>query len=78
MVLFQEQEAPSDNGYKAEALYFAVFDGHAGTGAALMAANCLHEHIRVSLGSCLFSKRLRNFCLSGPLVPGPGYDPGTG
>lgn len=39
----------NENGYKAEALYFAVFDGHAGTGASLMAANCLHEHIRVSI-----------------------------
>jgi len=33
--------------FKAEANYFAIFDGHAGTGAALMASNCLHEHIRV-------------------------------
>ena len=28
--------------------YFAIFDGHAGTGAALMAVKLLHEHIQVS------------------------------
>jgi serine/threonine protein phosphatase PrpC len=28
--------------------YFAIFDGHAGTGASLMAANLLHKHIEVS------------------------------
>ena len=29
--------------------YFAVFDGHAGTGAALMAVKLLQEHIQVNL-----------------------------
>ena len=27
--------------------YFAVFDGHAGTGAALMAVNTLHHIVKV-------------------------------
>ncbi|VDN18400.1 unnamed protein product [Gongylonema pulchrum] len=31
---------------RAEAAFFAIFDGHAGSGAAIMASNCLHEHIR--------------------------------
>ncbi|VDK83365.1 unnamed protein product [Onchocerca ochengi] len=31
---------------RAGAIFFAIFDGHAGSGAAIMAANCLHEHIR--------------------------------
>ena len=30
--------------------YFAIFDGHAGTGCALWAANTLHHHIREKLG----------------------------
>ena len=29
--------------------YFAVFDGHAGTGAALMAVKLLQEHIQVNI-----------------------------
>lgn len=33
---------------RAEAAFFAILDGHAGSGAAIMAANCLHEHVRVS------------------------------
>uniref|UniRef100_A0A914W8C7 PPM-type phosphatase domain-containing protein n=1 Tax=Plectus sambesii TaxID=2011161 RepID=A0A914W8C7_9BILA len=38
---------------RAEAAYFGVFDGHAGTGAAIMAANCLHEHLRERLSQVL-------------------------
>ena len=34
--------------------YFAVFDGHAGTGAALMAANILHLIIQVCMEIKLF------------------------
>ena len=29
--------------------YFAVFDGHAGSGAALMAVKLLQEHIQVNI-----------------------------
>lgn len=36
-------------------MYFGIFDGHAGVGAALMAANCLHEHIRV-MNECIESR----------------------
>ncbi|MFH4974010.1 hypothetical protein AB6A40_000719 [Gnathostoma spinigerum] len=38
---------------KAEAIVFAIFDGHAGSGAAIMAANCLHEHIKARLSQIL-------------------------
>lgn len=32
---------------RLEAHYFGLFDGHAGTGAALMASHSLHHHIKV-------------------------------
>ena len=48
---FQTEDGPTVP--KAEAAYFGVFDGHAGSGAAIMAANCLHEHVRVSKLSSL-------------------------
>ena len=38
---------------RTEATFFGIFDGHAGTGAALMAANCLHEHVRERLSQVL-------------------------
>ena len=32
-------------------MYFAIFDGHAGTGAALMASKVLHAHLKDKLTS---------------------------
>uniref|UniRef100_A0A1I7WMH9 PPM-type phosphatase domain-containing protein n=1 Tax=Heterorhabditis bacteriophora TaxID=37862 RepID=A0A1I7WMH9_HETBA len=32
---------------RAEAALFVVLDGHAGTGSALVASKCLHEHVKV-------------------------------
>ncbi|ETN74516.1 protein phosphatase 2C [Necator americanus] len=32
---------------RAEAAFFAIFDGHAGPGAALVASKCLHEHVKI-------------------------------
>uniref|UniRef100_A0A183FUJ4 PPM-type phosphatase domain-containing protein n=1 Tax=Heligmosomoides polygyrus TaxID=6339 RepID=A0A183FUJ4_HELPZ len=40
---------------RAEAAFFAIFDGHAGSGAALVASRCLHEHIKARLGEVLES-----------------------
>uniref|UniRef100_A0AC34PUY6 PPM-type phosphatase domain-containing protein n=1 Tax=Panagrolaimus sp. JU765 TaxID=591449 RepID=A0AC34PUY6_9BILA len=50
------QSFSSDDGPiapKAEAAYFGIFDGHAGSGAAIMAANCLHEHVKNRLSEVL-------------------------
>lgn len=43
----------SDDGSKpkAQAAYFGIFDGHAGSGAAIMSANRLHEYIKVGTTS---------------------------
>jgi protein phosphatase 1H len=43
----------SDDGSKpkAQAAYFGIFDGHAGSGAAIMSANRLHEYIKVGITS---------------------------
>ncbi|PIO55140.1 hypothetical protein TELCIR_23477, partial [Teladorsagia circumcincta] len=35
------------SGTRVEAAFFAIFDGHAGSGAALVASRCLHEHIKM-------------------------------
>ncbi|WKY03499.1 hypothetical protein Q1695_004900 [Nippostrongylus brasiliensis] len=40
---------------RAEAAFFAIFDGHAGSGAALVASRCLHEHIKARIGEVLES-----------------------
>ncbi|KHJ97875.1 protein phosphatase 2C [Oesophagostomum dentatum] len=40
---------------RAEAAFFAIFDGHAGPGAALVASKCLHEHIKTRIGDVLES-----------------------
>uniref|UniRef100_A0A915ED07 PPM-type phosphatase domain-containing protein n=1 Tax=Ditylenchus dipsaci TaxID=166011 RepID=A0A915ED07_9BILA len=40
---------------RAEAAYFAIFDGHAGSGAAIMASKMLHEHIKNRLSEVLES-----------------------
>ncbi|KIH61449.1 hypothetical protein ANCDUO_08280 [Ancylostoma duodenale] len=40
---------------RAEAAFFAIFDGHAGSGAALVASKCLHEHVKTRLGDVLES-----------------------
>uniref|UniRef100_A0A7E4ZUG5 PPM-type phosphatase domain-containing protein n=1 Tax=Panagrellus redivivus TaxID=6233 RepID=A0A7E4ZUG5_PANRE len=40
---------------KTEAAYFGIFDGHAGSGAAILAANCLHEHIKSRMNEVLES-----------------------
>ncbi|KAK6747754.1 hypothetical protein RB195_000757 [Necator americanus] len=40
---------------RAEAAFFAIFDGHAGPGAALVASKCLHEHVKTRLGDVLES-----------------------
>ncbi|VDM56014.1 unnamed protein product [Angiostrongylus costaricensis] len=40
-------------GSRVEAAFFAIFDGHAGTGAALVAARCLHEHVKARLSEVL-------------------------
>ncbi|KAH7730997.1 Protein C42C1.2 [Aphelenchoides avenae] len=40
---------------KIQVAYFAIFDGHAGSGAAIMSANCLHEHIKNRLCDVLES-----------------------
>ncbi|VDO40875.1 unnamed protein product [Haemonchus placei] len=45
----------SSTGIRAEAALFAIFDGHAGSGAALVASRCLHEHIKSRLGVVLES-----------------------
>ncbi|VDN03417.1 unnamed protein product [Thelazia callipaeda] len=49
-----------------EAAFFAIFDGHAGSGAAIMAANCLHKHIRHRLCQVLeritFLSNSNTFC----------------
>jgi protein phosphatase 1H len=57
-ILSLSPSTSSDDGAfvpKAEAAYFAIFDGHAGSGAAIMAANCLHEHIKSRLADVLES-----------------------
>ncbi|GMT26058.1 hypothetical protein PFISCL1PPCAC_17355 [Pristionchus fissidentatus] len=46
-------DSPSLIAPRIEAAFFAIFDGHAGTGAAIMASRCLHEHIKVGLFSRL-------------------------
>ncbi|CAJ0565242.1 unnamed protein product, partial [Mesorhabditis spiculigera] len=38
---------------RAEAVLFGIYDGHAGSGAALMAAKCLHEHVKSRLSEVL-------------------------
>lgn len=48
---FQSDDGPIAP--KAEAAYFGIFDGHAGSGAAIMAANCLHEHVKNRLSEVL-------------------------
>ncbi|KAJ1360626.1 hypothetical protein KIN20_019651 [Parelaphostrongylus tenuis] len=45
--------SPSVAASRVEAAFFAIFDGHAGTGAALVAARCLHEHIKARLNEVL-------------------------
>ncbi|GMR48624.1 hypothetical protein PMAYCL1PPCAC_18819 [Pristionchus mayeri] len=40
-------DSPSLISPRLEAAFIAIFDGHAGTGAAIMASRCLHEHIKV-------------------------------
>ncbi|KAF8375499.1 ppm-1.H [Pristionchus pacificus] len=40
-------DSPSLIAPRVEAAFFAIFDGHAGTGASIMASRCLHEHIKV-------------------------------
>ncbi|KHJ87652.1 protein phosphatase 2C, partial [Oesophagostomum dentatum] len=40
---------------RAEAAFFAIFDGQAGPGAALVASKCLHEHIKTRIGDVLES-----------------------
>ena len=40
-----EKDQPSSIPY----VYFGIFDGHAGTGAALTAANTLHRHVKEKL-----------------------------
>jgi len=37
--------------YSIPCAYFAIFDGHAGTGAGLMASECLHAHLKEKLTS---------------------------
>lgn len=44
----QKAEKRGSETLREQAVYFAICDGHAGTGAALMVSNCLHELIRVS------------------------------
>ncbi|KAL3982526.1 Protein phosphatase 2C family protein [Acanthocheilonema viteae] len=49
LITLSERYISSIDGHaieKAEATFFAIFDGHAGSGAAVMSSNCLHEHIR--------------------------------
>ncbi|KJH48501.1 protein phosphatase 2C [Dictyocaulus viviparus] len=46
--------SPLEAASRVEAAFFAIFDGHAGTGAALVAARCLHEHIKVLLHFCIW------------------------
>uniref|UniRef100_A0AC34GWE0 PPM-type phosphatase domain-containing protein n=1 Tax=Panagrolaimus sp. ES5 TaxID=591445 RepID=A0AC34GWE0_9BILA len=57
-LLVISQSFSSDDGPiapKAEAAFFGLFDGHAGSGAAIMTANCLHEHIKSRLNEVLES-----------------------
>ncbi|CAJ0931355.1 unnamed protein product, partial [Mesorhabditis belari] len=42
-------DASGDGQIRAEAVLFGLYDGHAGSGAALMAAKCLHEHVKSRL-----------------------------
>uniref|UniRef100_A0A0K0D534 PPM-type phosphatase domain-containing protein n=1 Tax=Angiostrongylus cantonensis TaxID=6313 RepID=A0A0K0D534_ANGCA len=46
-------QSQSAAGSRVEAAFFAIFDGHAGTGAALVAARCLHEHVKARLSEVL-------------------------
>ncbi|KAI6216980.1 PPM-type phosphatase domain-containing protein [Aphelenchoides fujianensis] len=40
---------------QVQAAYFGLFDGHAGPGAAVMSANCLHEHVENRLNGILLT-----------------------
>ncbi|KAI6227337.1 PPM-type phosphatase domain-containing protein [Aphelenchoides fujianensis] len=40
---------------QVQAAYFGLFDGHAGPGAAVMSANCLHEHVKNRLNGILLT-----------------------
>ncbi|KHN75580.1 Protein phosphatase 1H [Toxocara canis] len=56
LITLPERRMSIDDGpgmEKAEATFFAILDGHAGSGAAIMAANCLHEHVRARLSQVL-------------------------
>ena len=47
-LIVEEEEAEESDGVDSLIFhYFAIFDGHAGTGAAIFAANSLHHHIKV-------------------------------
>ena len=47
-LIVEEEEAEESDGVESFVFhYFAIFDGHAGTGAAIFAANSLHHHIKV-------------------------------
>ncbi|GMS96204.1 hypothetical protein PENTCL1PPCAC_18379, partial [Pristionchus entomophagus] len=48
-------DSPSLIAPRLEAAFFAIFDGHAGTGASIMASRCLHEHIKSRLSEVLES-----------------------
>uniref|UniRef100_A0A0M3HVW8 PPM-type phosphatase domain-containing protein n=1 Tax=Ascaris lumbricoides TaxID=6252 RepID=A0A0M3HVW8_ASCLU len=56
LITLPERRLSMDDGpamERAEAAFFAILDGHAGSGAAIMAANCLHEHVRARLSQVL-------------------------
>ncbi|CAB3406455.1 unnamed protein product [Caenorhabditis bovis] len=46
-------EVDVDFGPRVEAAYFGIFDGHAGTAAAILASKSLHEHIKSRLVDAL-------------------------
>ena len=55
--------------------YFALFDGHAGTGCALWAANTLHHHIREKLGEVSHLIAQLEESADGILTNGPTFPP---
>ncbi|KAI6227298.1 PPM-type phosphatase domain-containing protein [Aphelenchoides fujianensis] len=40
---------------QVQAAYFGLFDGHAGPAAAVMSANCLHEHVKSRLNGIILT-----------------------
>ena len=53
--------------------YFALFDGHAGTGCALWAANTLHYHVKEKLGEVAHLIAQLEESADGILTNGPTF-----